>query len=190
LKKKQGKLFVFSAPSGAGKTTIIKNVLKKFPELIFSVSATTRKQRYYEIEGRDYFFLTEDEFKRKIGNNEFIEWEKTYDYFYGTLRSFVSENVEKGKSVVLEVDVKGALKIKESYPDSVLIFITPPSIEELKKRLANRKTETDMDFRKRIERAKMELSFNDKFDYNVVNENLKEAENQVFEIIKNELKEQ
>jgi len=189
LKKKRGKLFVFSAPSGSGKTTIIKNVLKKFPEFIFSVSATTRKKRHYEIDGKDYFFLTEEEFKKKIEQNEFIEWEKTYDYYYGTLKSFVKDNVENGKSVVLEVDVKGALKIKSAYPDAVLIFITPPSIEELKIRLKNRKTETDEDFKKRIERAKMELSFKDKFDYNVVNENLKDAEKQVFEIIKNELKE-
>jgi len=105
------------------------------------------------------------------------------------LRSYVEKNLNEGKSIVLEVDVKGALNIKKNFPDAVLIFILPPSIEELKKRLKNRKTETEEDFNKRIERAQMELSFKDKFDYNVVNENLEDAKKEVFEIIENELKE-
>jgi len=156
---------------------------------VFSVSATTRKKRFYEEDGKDYFFISEKEFEEKIKNNEFIEWEKFYDYYYGTLRSYVENNLKEGKSIVLEVDVKGALNIKKNFPDAVLIFILPPSMEELKKRLKNRKTETEEDFNKRIERAKMELSFKDKFDYNVVNENLESAEKEVFEIIENELKE-
>ncbi len=156
---------------------------------MFSVSATTRKKRFYEEDGKDYFFISEKEFEEKIKNNEFIEWEKFYDYYYGTLRSYVENNLKEGKSIVLEVDVKGALNIKKNFPDAVLIFILPPSMEELKKRLKNRKTETEEDFNKRIERAKMELSFKDKFDYNVVNENLESAEKEVFEIIENELKE-
>jgi len=156
---------------------------------VFSVSATTRKKRFYEEDGKDYFFISEKEFEEKIKNNEFIEWEKFYDYYYGTLRSYVEKNLKEGKSIVLEVDVKGALNIKKNFPEAVLIFILPPSIEELKKRLKNRKTETEEDFNKRIERAKMELSFKNKFDYNVVNENLESAEKEVFEIIENELKE-
>ena len=156
---------------------------------MFSVSATTRKKRFYEEDGKDYFFISEKEFEEKIKNNEFIEWEKFYDYYYGTLRSYVEKNLKEGKSIVLEVDVKGALNIKKNFPEAVLIFILPPSIEELKKRLKNRKTETEEDFNKRIERAKMELSFKNKFDYNVVNENLESAEKEVFEIIENELKE-
>ncbi len=156
---------------------------------MFSVSATTRKKRFYEEDGKDYFFISEKEFEEKIKNNEFIEWEKFYGYYYGTLRSYVEKNLREGKSIVLEVDVKGALNIKKNFPEAVLIFILPPSIEELKKRLKNRKTETEEDFNKRIERAKMELSFKDKFDYNVVNENLESAEKEVFEIIENELKE-
>ena len=187
MSKRKGKLFVVSAPSGTGKTTIIKNVLKKFPELIFSISATTRQKRFYEVDGKDYFFITEKEFLDKIKNDEFIEWEKFYDYYYGTLKSFIEQNLEAGKSVVLEVDVKGALNIKKYYPESVLIFITPPSIDELKNRLLKRKTENETDFEKRIARSKMELSFKDKFDYNVVNKNLSEANEQVYKIIENEL---
>jgi guanylate kinase len=153
LKDKKGKLFVFSAPSGTGKTTLIKNVLESFPQLTFSISATTRSKRITETNGVDYFFLDENEFKEKIENDEFLEWGKFFGYYYGTLKNLVFEKINSGKSVVLEVDVKGALNIKNAYPDSVLIFISPPSIEELKKRLFNRRTESERDFLKRIERA-------------------------------------
>jgi guanylate kinase len=184
---KKAKLIVFSAPSGSGKTTIVRSVLKHFPELVFSVSATTRKRRATEIDGKDYFFISEEEFEKKIKNNEFVEWEKFYDYYYGTLVSFIEDKLAKFQSVVLEVDVKGALSIKKSYPDSVLIFIMPPSLEELKVRLINRKTESEDDFKKRIHRAEMELSYKDKFDYIVVNDNLESAKKQVLEIINNEI---
>ncbi|PJA96996.1 MAG: guanylate kinase [Ignavibacteriales bacterium CG_4_9_14_3_um_filter_34_10] len=184
---KKAKLFVFSAPSGSGKTTIVRSLLKYFPELVFSVSATTRKKRSTEINGKDYFFISETEFENKIKNDEFVEWEKFYDYYYGTLVSFIEDKLGKSQSVVLEVDVKGALSIKKSYPDSVLIFIMPPSLEELKVRLLNRKTESEEDFKKRIHRAEMELSYKDKFDYIVINDNLERAKNQVLDIIKNEI---
>ena len=185
--EKKGKLFVFSAPSGTGKTTIIKDVLEKRPELSFSISATTRNKRSFEIDGVDYFFLNVDSFKEKVENEEFLEWGKFFGYYYGTLKNLVFEKINAGNSIVLEVDVKGALNIKQAYPDSVLIFISPPSIEELKKRLYNRKTESDEDFKKRIERAEMELKYKDKFDYNVYNYNLDEAKLKVNEIIKSEL---
>lgn len=178
-----GKLFAFSAPSGAGKTTIVRSILKAYPEFVFSVSATTRKKRNEEINGKDYFFLTEDEFKKKIEDNEFVEWERFYDYYYGTLKSFVEDNLEKGKSVVFEIDVKGALSIKRLYPDAVLIFIAPPSLEDLIARLKNRQTETEVDFKKRIERAEMELSLKNKFDYYVVNQLLDNAIKEVKNII-------
>ena len=163
MKEKKGKLFVFSAPSGTGKTTIIKNVLQTFPELSFSISATTRKKRYTEKEGVDYFFLNVEEFKKKVENDEFLEWGKFLGYYYGTLKDLVFEKINAGISILLEVDVKGAVNIKEVYPDSVLIFISPPSIEELKKRLFNRKTESDEDFEKRIKRAEMELNYKEKW---------------------------
>lgn len=178
-----------SAPSGAGKTTIVKNILKMFPELVFSVSATTRKRRESERHGTDYFFITEEEFLKKIEEDDFIEWEKFYDYYYGSLKSFVNDNLEKGNSVLFELDVKGALNIKKIYPEAVLLYVMPPSLEELKRRLANRATETKEDFEKRINRAEMELSLKDKFDYLVVNDDLdraiSEAERIVSEIINN-----
>ena len=181
------KLFVFSAPSGAGKTTIVKDILKSFPEFKFSVSATTRKKRPGEIDGVDYYFISEDEFKRKIENNEFVEWEKFYDYYYGTLKKTIDENLANGYTTIFEVDVKGALNIKKVYHDAVLIFIVPPSIEELKERLRKRNTETDEDLRKRLERADMELSYKDKFDYVVENINLEEAKEKVKKIIEKEI---
>lgn len=184
---KKGKLLVFSAPSGSGKTTIVKTILKKYKELDFSVSATTRKRRENEIDGKDYFFISEEEFKKKIVANDFIEWETFYDYYYGTLRTFVDNEIADGKSVVLEVDVKGAVNIKKNYPSAVLIFIMPPSFEELKSRLINRSTETESDLKKRIERAEYEFTYQDKFDYVVINDKLEDAVNKVCEIIENEI---
>ncbi len=173
--KSKGEIIVVSAPSGASKTSIVKRILSEFPEIVFSVSATTRKKRINETHGVEYFFITEDEFKKKIENNEFAEWERFYAYYYGTLKSFVDQNIKEGKSVLLEVDVYGALKIKQNYPDAHLIYVVPPSHEELIKRLVNRKTENESDLKKRVERAKMELSIKDKFDYFVDNFELEKA---------------
>ena len=184
--KKRGKLFVFSAPSGSGKTTIVQSMLKIYPDLEYSVSATTRKKRRGETEGKDYFFLSEGDFKRKIKADEFVEWEKFYDYYYGTLKMFVEEKLNLGKSLALEVDVKGAIKIKKAYPNSVLIFISPPSMEVLKSRLINRNTETEEDLKKRIERAEMEMSYRKFFDYNIINKDLTEAKAEVKKIIDKE----
>lgn len=182
-----GKIIIFSAPSGSGKTTIVKSALKKFPELVFSISATTREKRGVEKDGVDYFFITEDEFKKKIEQNEFVEWESFYGYYYGTLKSFINAKMKDGKSIVLEVDVKGALKIKKEYPDAVAIFIRPPSIEELKRRLRDRKTESDEDLQKRFERAEMEIGYQKYFDYVVVNDDLERAKKEVYEILNKEL---
>jgi guanylate kinase len=184
---KKGKLLVFSAPSGSGKTTIVKKILKLYPDLGFSISATTRKKRETETNGAEYFFITEEEFKEKIKAGAFIEWEKFYDYYYGTPEYYIEEILKKGKSVVLELDVKGAISIKEEYPEALLIFIMPPGIEELKKRLKSRKTESDEDFKKRIERAEMELTYKDHFDYIVVNRDIKNAVNEVIKIIENKI---
>jgi guanylate kinase len=184
---KKGKLLVFSAPSGSGKTTIVRTILNKYKELDFSVSATTRKRRENETDGKDYFFISEEEFKKKIEAQEFIEWERFYDYYYGTLKSFVDDEIDSGKSVVLEVDVNGAINIKKNYPSAVLIFIMPPSFEELKNRLINRSTETESDLKKRIERAEYEFTYKDKFDYVVINDKLEDAVNKVCEIIEKEI---
>jgi guanylate kinase len=183
-----GNLIVVSAPSGAGKTTIVKEILKEYPQIIFSISATTRPKRETEIDGIEYFFLSESQFKEKINNDEFIEWEKFYDYYYGTLKSFITANIEAGKSVLLELDVKGALTIKRLYPYAHLIYISPPSFAELVNRLRQRNTENESDFIKRIERAKMELSLKDQFDYVIENQDLqtaiKEAKSLVNKILK------
>ena len=180
----KGNIIAISAPSGAGKTTIVKEILKRYPELVFSVSATTRPKRKTEKDGVEYFFITEEQFKQKIEKDEFVEWEKFYDYYYGTFKSFVDNNINDGKNVLLEIEVKGALSIKRIYPESFVIYIMPPSYEELVKRLKNRNTETEEDFLKRIERAKMELSLKDQFDYIVVNEILNNAIEETSELIK------
>ncbi len=184
MANKKGAIIAVSAPSGTGKTTILKKILKDFPELIFSVSATTRKKRENEKEGVDYFFITEEEFKKKIADNEFVEWEKFYDYYYGTYKSFIEDNINNGKSVIAEIDVKGALSLKKIYPEAVLIFIYPPSFDELEKRLKKRNTENDADFKKRIERAQMELRLKEKFDYFVENKVLENAVSETKSLIK------
>lgn len=171
----KGKIIAVSSPSGGGKTTIVREILKEFPEIVFSISATTRPKRNVEKHGVDYFFISEKDFEEKIEKKEFIEWERLYDYYYGTLKSFVVDNVEKGNSVLLEVDVNGALSVKKLFPDSILIFIDVPTFEELVKRLKNRKTESEKDLKKRIDRAKLELSYKEKFDYIFVNKNLNQT---------------
>jgi guanylate kinase len=172
---KRGAIIAISAPSGTGKTSIVRRIINEIPGLVFSVSATTRKRRENEKDGIDYSFITEDEFRGKINNCEFVEWEKVYDYYYGTFRSVIEENISNGRSVILEVDVKGALSIKKIYPEANLIYVLPPSHDELTRRLINRKTENDIDIQKRLERAIMELSIKDKFDYFIMNEELDKA---------------
>jgi len=185
LGERKGEIIAVSAPSGGGKTTIVKKILERFPEIIFSISATTRPKRDNEVEEQEYFFISEKEFKDKIESSEFVEWEKFYDYYYGTFKKYIDDNINEGKSVLLEIDVKGALSIKKIYPDSHLLYIMPPSYDELVRRLKNRKTETEVDLNKRIERTKMELSQKDKFDYIIVNENLNKAISETLILINN-----
>lgn len=186
---KKGKIIAIASPSGGGKTTIVKRVLRKFPEIVFSVSATTRPKRNNEIQGADYFFISEEEFKERIENDEFVEWERFYDYYYGTFKSFITEKINAGKTVLLEVDVKGALSIKRIYPESFLIFINPPSLEVLVARLKARNTESPEDFQKRIDRAKMELEQKEKFDFVVENKELEKATSDAISLISKLIKE-
>ena len=171
-----GKLIVVSAPSGAGKTTIVKAILEKYPSMLFSVSAATRTRRETEVDGKDYFFLSRQEFERRIGAGELVEWEEIYGTLYGTLKSEVNKALSSGKAMLFDIDVKGGLSIKRAYPnDSVLIFIKPPSIEILEARLRGRKTEDDTTFRRRMDRVAMELGMASQFDYQVVNDDLQTA---------------
>jgi guanylate kinase len=173
----KGKLIIFSAPSGAGKTTIVKHLLKKGFNLEFSVSATSRPPRGNEKHGKDYYFLTADDFKKKIANNEFLEWEEVYtDKFYGTLKSEVERIRREGKNVVFDVDVVGGCNIKDYYGDEALsVFIQPPSVETLEKRLKARSTDSEEVIKTRIEKAKYELSFAPRFDKIIVNDKLEDA---------------
>ena len=189
LNQIKGKLIVFSAASGAGKTTIVKEILKEFPQIVFSISATTRPKRENERDGIEYFFLTDAEFRKMIENDEFIEWEEFYDYYYGTQKSFIDGNIDAGIPVLLELDVKGALTIKRLYPYAHLIYISPPSFEELVKRLRQRNTESESDFMKRIDRAKMELSLKDQFEYIIENRDLNTAIKEAKSLVKKILKE-
>lgn len=170
------KLIVISAPSGAGKTTIARAILKRHPEFVFSVSATTRKQRNGEVEGRDYFFLTKEVFEEKIRCGDLVEWEQIYGDYYGSLKDQIDRALKSGRSIVFDIDVKGALSIKKKYRDSaVLIFIRPPSVEVLAERLKNRRTEDPEAFRRRLKRVPMELERGNEFDYVVVNDDIDKA---------------
>ncbi len=183
--KKNGKYVVLSAPSGAGKTTIARNLVEKHKEMVISISATTRNRRPQEKEGFDYYFLTAEEFRENIDKGNFVEYEEVHGNYYGTLKSIIEELHSQGKSIVFDIDVKGAMSIKNKYPDAILIFINAPSHEELLNRLRNRKSEDEETIRKRLERIEMELSYADKFDHTVVNDTLKHTIEQIEEIINN-----
>ena len=184
----RGKLIVVSAPSGAGKTTIVKAILAKYPSLLFSVSATTRPIRSGETEGRDYFFLPREEFERRITAGQLVEWEELYGNLYGTLKSEVDKALSAGKTMLFDIDVKGAISIKHHYPsDAVLIFVKPPSFEVLRSRLLNRKTEDEATIKRRLDRVPMELETGNQFDYQVVNNDLQTAVQEVEQIVAKQL---
>ena len=180
----KGEIIVVSAPSGAGKTTIVKQILKQYPEIVFSVSATTRPKRAVETDGIEYYFITENEFVEKIENDEFVEWEKFYDYYYGSFKISVDNCIDERKTILFELDVKGSISLKKIYPEAHLIYIMPPSYEELTRRLKDRQTENSEDFKKRIERIKMELSLKDQFDYLIENKDLEKAIKETSDLIR------
>jgi guanylate kinase len=185
-----GKAIIFSAPSGSGKTTIVKHLLKNNPDLGFSISASTRDKRgRTEANGKDYYFLDPQEFIRRIDNNEFIEWEEVYEgNFYGTLKSEIERIWSEGKNVIFDVDVKGGLNLKKYFGDNALsIFVKVPSLEILKERLHDRGTESPESLSRRLFKAQFEMSFEDHFDKSLINEtldkSLKEAQ-QLYEDFK------
>lgn len=167
-------LVVVSGPSGVGKGTIVKTVLKRRKDVVESVSCTTRAPREGEQHGREYYFLTKEEFTRRIQENDFLEYDEHFGNFYGTPKSFVKEKL-KEKSVILEIDVVGALNAKKAFPKSVLVMIAPPSLEELKNRLVSRGSESQEEIEKRLSRLKFELSQKDKYDHVIINDDLEKA---------------
>lgn len=180
-------LLIFSAPSGSGKSTIVNWLMKEHPELklAFSISCTSRAPRGTEKDGVEYFFLTPEEFKKKIEGNEFLEYEEVYqDRFYGTLKSQVESQLEDGENVIFDVDVKGGINIKKFYGERALsIFIQPPSIEELRKRLNGRGTDAPDVIEQRLAKASYEMSFAPQFDHIVVNDNLEKAKSEVYKLV-------
>ena len=181
-----GKLIIFSAPSGSGKSTIINYLLKQGLNLQFSISATSRPPRGTEQDGVEYFFLSPEEFKKRIANDEFVEYEEVYpDRFYGTLKSQVEKQLAEGQNIIFDVDVVGGCNIKRFYGDRALsVFIQPPSIEDLRKRLEGRGTDSPETINSRIAKAEFELSYAPKFDLIVVNDELEKAEAQALEAIR------
>jgi guanylate kinase len=183
---KTGKLIVFSAPSGSGKTTIVRYLLSK-PELNldFSISAASRPPREDEVDGKDYYFLSLEDFKKKIKNDEFLEWEEVYrDNFYGTLKTEIERIWASGKNVIFDIDVVGGLDIKNIYPERTLaVFVKPPSIEELKIRLKKRKTESEDKINMRIAKASIELATAPQFDFIIENNNLEKALDEAYTLV-------
>ena len=187
----QGKVIIVSAPSGAGKTSIVRHLLEQVPDLKFSISATTRPKRDYEIDGKDYYFLTPEQFKERLANDEFLEWQEVYtDQFYGSLKSEVERIWSNGQAVIFDVDVLGGLNIKKFYGDEALsVFIEPPTMEELENRLKNRGTENDASLKKRLAKAEYELSFARQFDRIVLNDDLKTAQQEMIDLVRDFLEE-
>lgn len=170
-----GRLFVISGSSGVGKGTVIKEFLKKHPDFKLSVSCTTRNPRDGEIDGINYFFLTRDEFKQCIERDEFLEWAEFSGNMYGTQKAYVERKLNEGKNLILEIDTQGALKVKSLMPEAQLIFILPPSVEELEARLRGRHTETEEAIQKRLETVKSEMKNAEYFDYKIVNDSIDNA---------------
>lgn len=179
------KLVIFSAPSGAGKTTIVRYLVDQLPDLVFSVSVCSRKKRPHEIEGKDYYFVSADEFRQKIKNQEFVEWEEVYrDYFYGTLKSEIERIWAGGKSIVFDVDVIGGINIKREYGSRALsVFVMPPSLEELERRLLKRSTESTEALRERVAKADKEMEYASVFDVVLYNKNLETAKKEALNIV-------
>lgn len=179
-----GRIIVISGPSGSGKTTVCGKLLEMFPELAYSVSATTRKKRDNEKEGIDYYFVARDKFKEMIGNNEFIEWEEVHGDLYGSLYRDVEKKLNKKAGILMDIDPKGGINIKRLYPDSILIFLSVSSIETLIERLSKRRTEDGFDIDKRVERAREEFELSKNYDFIIVNDDIEPTLKKLSNIIK------
>ena len=178
----RGKLIIVSGPSGSGKSTVTKIVKDKL-NIPLSISATTRNPRDGEIDGKDYFFLSKEEFKNKIANDEFYEYAEVHGNYYGTLKKTVEENLDKGLNVILEIDVQGALIAKEKKKDAILVFFRTKDMEILEKRLRDRKTDSEEVIQTRLKNAETELKYEDKYNYTIINENLDDSIQELIDII-------
>lgn len=180
---RNGLLVVLSGPSGSGKGTLLKRVREQYTNIRFSISATTRRPREGEVDGKNYFFVTTDQFKSMIENDKLVEWVEYCGNYYGTPREYVEESTSQGFDIVLEIEVEGALNIIKRYPDCVSVFILPPSFEELRRRIEGRGTENPDVIDRRLERAKKELEFVNHYDYVVINDNIEEAASEIVNIL-------
>lgn len=178
----KGKLIVISGPAGTGKGTVVNGLMER-GNYALSISATTRAPRGFEVNGINYFFKTVEEFEQMIANDEFIEYAKFVDNYYGTPKNYVLEKLNEGKNVLLEIEFQGAFQVKKNYPDAVLIFLLPPSKEELESRLRGRATDSEETILKRLARADEELAQQDKYDYKVVNDDVERAVEEIEDII-------
>jgi guanylate kinase len=182
------KLIVLSSPSGGGKTTVANFILVHYPKSRFSISATTRSKRDGEIDNQHYYFLSKEDFEKKIQLNDFVEYEKIFDNYYGTLKSEINNAIGNGEILIFDVDVKGALSLKKAFPDeALLIFLAPPSREVLESRLRNRNTETEEQIQKRLARADMEMATQNQFDYLIINNHLNETLEKVRKVLDDNL---
>ena len=183
-KRLKPQLIVLSSPSGGGKTTICKLLAEENPDFRISVSATTRKPRPNEKDATDYFFISQKEFFQRVENKEFLEFEEVHGHYYGTLKSTVQDLLDRGFSVLFDIDVNGAMSIKKHYPKAILIFVRPPSLTELKKRLRARKTDNEYDIERRLKRLPVEYAKAEFFDYDIVNHELDKTVNEIHNIIR------
>jgi len=181
----KGKIIVVTAPSGSGKSTLIKEIKETFPKVLESISTTTRSPRPSEEDGKHYFFIDKEDFIKKKDEGEFIEWAQVHDNFYGTSKSFVEDNLSQGTSILFDIDVQGANNLKALFGDEAkVIFISPPSLEELETRLRNRATETEKTLETRLKNAKEEMKSKEKYDYLLINDDLEQAKREIIAIVK------
>ena len=179
----RGHLFIFSGPSGVGKGTVRARVFENADNMEYSVSCTTRSPRPGDVAGRDYYFLSEDDFHRQIDEGLFLEWADVHGHFYGTRRDIVEQTLDSGKDMMLEIDVQGALQIKKKMPEAITVFLAPPSFEELERRLRGRGTDSEESIKTRLANAKKELACEPEYDYTIVNNTVDEAAEEFIKLI-------